>query len=72
MYLCTIIYRLLKGRSFPGKVLITRSDPADGTILASPGGSSSRSPSEINSPPSKHVHMDDNDVPSNPFHLHLP
>ncbi|KAL7608812.1 hypothetical protein Lser_V15G13400 [Lactuca serriola] len=48
---------LLKGRSFPGKVLITRSDPADGTILASPGGSSSRSPSEINSPPSKHDHI---------------
>ncbi|CAH1412796.1 unnamed protein product [Lactuca virosa] len=51
---------LLKGRSFPGKVLITRrSDPVDGNILGSPGGS--RSPSEINSPPSKHIHMDDNE-----------
>nr|GEU42166.1 hypothetical protein [Tanacetum cinerariifolium] len=47
---------LLKGRSFPGKVLITRrSDPLDGAILGSPGVS--RSPSEIDSPPSKD--MDD-------------
>ncbi|KAF5767992.1 putative Rab-GTPase-TBC domain-containing protein [Helianthus annuus] len=47
---------LLKGRSFPGKVLITRrSDPPDGAILGSPGVS--RSPSEIDSPPDKH--MDD-------------
>ncbi|KVH91431.1 hypothetical protein Ccrd_006546 [Cynara cardunculus var. scolymus] len=28
---------MLKGRSFPGKVLITRSDPMDATILHSPG-----------------------------------
>ncbi|KAI3692696.1 hypothetical protein L6452_32518 [Arctium lappa] len=28
---------LLKGRSFPGKVLITRSDPMDATFLHSPG-----------------------------------
>ncbi|GKD45263.1 hypothetical protein Tco_1269908, partial [Tanacetum coccineum] len=47
---------LLKGRSFPGKVLITRrSDPPDGAILGYPGVS--RSPSEIDSPPSKD--MDD-------------
>ncbi|KAI3518398.1 hypothetical protein L1887_07085 [Cichorium endivia] len=53
---------LLKGRSFPGKVLITRrSDPTDGTILGSPGVS--RSPSEIGSPQSQQSqHMDDHDT----------
>lgn len=50
------VNRLLKGRSFPGKVLITRRlDPPDGAILGSPGVS--RSSSEIDSPPNKH--MDD-------------
>lgn len=46
---------LLKGRSFPGKVLITRrTDPIDYSTLPSPG---IRSPTDINSGPSNY--MDD-------------
>nr|KAJ0217913.1 hypothetical protein LSAT_V11C300146690 [Lactuca sativa] len=42
----------IKGRSFPGKILITRSDPADFTILPSPRVDSS--PSENITGSSKH------------------
>lgn len=34
---CVCMYRFIKGRTFPGKLLITRSDPMETTFLHSPG-----------------------------------